>query len=94
MDKSKKQLLTTSDARYYGFAMRIVADFGATIAVPAIVAVFLGVWIDRKLGTVPWGMMLCLIAAFCLTGWIISRKAKMYGEQFEKLNHVETSEKG
>ncbi len=75
-----------SDARYYGFAMRIVGDFGATIAVPAIAGAILGVWLDRTFGTKPWFLILCLAAAFGLTGFIIQRKAKAYGKRFDELN--------
>ncbi len=89
MDNKKKQLLPTSDAKYYGFAMRIVADFGATIAVPAVVATFAGIWLDRKFGTMPWLLLVCLGLAFALTGLMISRKAKTYAEQFDRLNKNE-----
>lgn len=89
MDNEKKQRPPTSDARYYGFAMRIVADFGVTIAAPAVVAAFLGVWLDRRFGTMPWLLLVCLGISFCLTGIMIARKANAYAKQFDALNKNE-----
>jgi F0F1-type ATP synthase assembly protein I len=87
----KKQTTTDgqkppSDARYYGFAMRIVGDFGATIAIPAVIAAFVGVWVDEKLGTAPWLLLGSLAVAGVLTAYIIQKKAKAYGKKFDALN--------
>ena len=75
----------TSDAAYYRFAMRIVSDFGVSIAVPAVVAAFVGIWLDRKLGTTPWLMIIGLVAAFSSTYLVIKKKATDYAKQFEEL---------
>jgi F0F1-type ATP synthase assembly protein I len=85
LDQQKTET-SPSDARYYGFAMRIVGDFGATIAVPAVLGVFLGVWLDKRFGTAPWLLILTLGMAFVLTASMIQQKAKEYGKKFEELN--------
>ncbi len=66
-------------------AFRIAADFGVTIAAPAVAAAFLGVWLDQKFGTRPWLLILCLVVAFALTGLWIVQKAKRYKALYEKI---------
>lgn len=65
--------------------MRIVADFGATIAIPAIAATLVGVRLDRKWDSEPAALVILLAAAFLLTSVWIVRKARRYKEEFEKL---------
>ncbi len=77
---------STSDARYYGFAMRIVSDFGATIAAPAVAGAFAGIWLDKRFGTAPWLLILSLCMSFALTAYMIQKKARAYGKKFEDLN--------
>lgn len=74
---------TSEDWFYYKLAMKISADFGATLAIPAVGAAFLGKWLDIKLGTNPWMMALCLVIAFTLTGFIVVRKAQVYGRLYQ-----------
>lgn len=82
-DKTTKK--PVSDAEYYRFAMRVVGDFGVSIAVPAVVAAFVGIWLDRKLDTTPWLMIIGLVAAFASTYLVIKKKANDYAKQFDKL---------
>jgi len=85
-EKSSGGPKTASDSHYYGFAMRIVGDFGATIAVPAVVGAFAGIWLDKRFGTAPWLLIVTLGLSFALTAHMIQKKAKMYGQKFEDLN--------
>ena len=78
----------TSDAAYYRFAVRIMSDFGIVIAVPAVIAAFGGIWLDKKLENTPWFLIIGLIAAFVSTYLVIQKKAKNYAKQFEKLNQA------
>ncbi|MFA6485878.1 MAG: AtpZ/AtpI family protein [Candidatus Magasanikbacteria bacterium] len=75
----------TSDRQYYLFALRIVSDFGATIAVPAILAAWIGTWLDEKYNRAPLFLAICLIVAFAATARIIQKKAKKYGEEYQKM---------
>ena len=75
----------TSDAAYYRFAMRIIGDFGVSMAVPAVIAAFVGIWLDRKLGTTPWFMIIGLVAAFTSTYLVIKKKAVHYAKLFEDI---------
>lgn len=87
MDETETKTVkkSTSDAAYYRFAMRIIGDFSVSIAVPAVVAAFVGIWLDRKLGTTPWLMIIGLIAALSSTYLVIKKKANDYAKQFEKI---------
>jgi len=76
----------TSDAAYYRFAVRIMSDFGIVIAVPVVIAVFGGIWLDRKFDATPWFMVIGLIGAMVSTYLVIQKKAKDYAKQFEDLN--------
>lgn len=76
---------SVSDAAYYRFAMRIVGDFSVSIAVPAVVAAFVGIWFDRKFGTTPWLMIIGLVAAFSSTYLVIKKKATDYAKQFDDI---------
>ncbi|MFA6131543.1 MAG: AtpZ/AtpI family protein [Patescibacteria group bacterium] len=83
--EAKKPKKPTSDAAYYRFAMRIVGDFGVSIAVPAVLAAFGGIWLDRQLGTTPWLLFAGLIAAFTSTYLVIKKKATDYAKKFDEL---------
>lgn len=76
----------TSDAAYYRFALRVMSDFGVSIAVPAVVATFVGIWLDRKFGTTPWLLILGLVGALSSTYLVIKKKAQDYAKQFDDLD--------
>jgi len=73
------------DRKYYLFALKIAGDFGVAIAAPAVVAALLGNWLDGKYSTYPLFLILCLLVAGLLTAKSIHRKAKRYGEQYNKM---------
>lgn len=75
----------TTDAAYYRLAMRIFADFGATIAVPAVLAALLGKWLDGQFDTYPRYLIICLTATFILTAVIIVKKTRFYGKAYKRL---------
>ncbi|MBU0646126.1 AtpZ/AtpI family protein [Patescibacteria group bacterium] len=75
----------TSDAAYYRLAMRIFADFSATIAVPAVLGALAGKWLDTQYGTEPRYLIICLAAVFALTALVIAKKAKIYSRQYKRL---------
>jgi len=76
----------SKQSEYISFAMRIMGDFGVSIAAPAVIAAFLGVWLDKKFHSTPWLLILCLLLAFIFTAVVINRKAKKYGKEFDDLN--------
>ena len=81
MQKETKK--TKQDWYYYKLGIRIAADFGVTLAVPPVIAAFLGKWLDERWGTAPWIFAICLLIAFILTAVIVVRKAKVYGRLYQ-----------
>ncbi len=65
--------------------MKIFADFSGSIAIPAVLAAFLGKWLDTRYGTSPKLIILCLLVAFVLTGIIIVRKARKYARLYTSI---------
>lgn len=74
-----------ADAKYIRFALRIVGDFGATIAIPVVLGTWLGQKLDARTGHqyLYTGIGFALAALF--TGLMIYRKTKRYGQEFQKL---------
>ncbi len=77
---------TTNDRAYYLFGLRIIGDFGVTIAVPVVTFALLGKWLDAKWGTKPTFLIAGFILAALLSGASIYRKAKAYGKEYQRLN--------
>ncbi len=77
--------MTPQDRALYAFAFRIFGDFGVTIAVPAVLAALLGKWLDGQQLTAPRYLIFSLVIAFLLTIFLIKRKAKRYGDEYQKL---------
>ena len=76
----------TSDRAYYMFALRIVGDFGATIAVPVVMFVLLGQYLDEKYNKSPLFTILGFALAAVLSGMSIYKKAKKYGREYQQMN--------
>lgn len=82
MPEEPKKLMP--DRYYYSLGLRIAGDFGATIAIPAVLAAFLGKYLDERWGTKPWMMLILLAIAFAITAVIIRRKAAHYAQLYDK----------
>lgn len=76
------------DRRYLLLGFRIMAEFGAIIAVPVVLLAKLGQRLDEAFGTGPW----LLIAGFGLSAGIsaagIWRRAKKFSREYEELNKL------
>lgn len=84
MDTQEKQAKPGSERFYYILAFRVAADFGVSIAVPALIAAYLGKYLDEKFGTQPWILVGLLTLALVVTVVIIVKKANYYGKLYEK----------
>lgn len=84
MDTQKETSKKQSDRYYYALAIRIAADFGVSIAVPALIASYAGVRLDERFGTKPWILFGLLAIALFLTVVIIVKKANYYAKLYEK----------
>lgn len=83
MNEQKPQ--KTSDRAYYLFALRIIGDFGATIAAPVVIFAIIGQYFDEKYQCGPWLTVLGFVLAGLLSGKMIYKKAKKYGAQYQNL---------
>ena len=75
--------------KYRLLAFKIVGDFGASIAIPVVVSVLIAQKLESKYGGSPWLTVIAFVLAGLLTGYIINKKAKEYGEEYKKLNASE-----
>lgn len=74
-----------TDRQYKLLGARIVGDFGATLAVPAVLFALAGKALDAKYGTKPLFIIVGLVLAAALSGISIVRKAKAYGKAYEEI---------
>ncbi len=81
------------DRRYAMLGLRIASDFGATIAVPVILLVMGGQWLDGKYHTNPRYTILAFILAAGISGRMIYKKAKSYGKEFQEMENKKTDNK-
>lgn len=73
------------DRAYQMLGLRIVGDFGATIAVPVVLFAMAGQWLDEKYAKTPFFTVLGFVLAATLSGRMIYKKAKAYGDAYKKL---------
>jgi len=62
-----------------------MGDFGVSIAVPVVVFVIVGQWLDGKYSSTPLFTVLGFVIAALVTIKIIYKKAKIYGKEYQKL---------
>ncbi|HBK34489.1 MAG: hypothetical protein UU08_C0008G0021 [Candidatus Uhrbacteria bacterium GW2011_GWE2_40_58] len=75
----------SQDQRYYRLAMKIFADFGISIAVPAVLAALLGSRMDTHFGTGSLFLVIFLVCALVFTAIIVYRKARVYEKMYSAL---------
>lgn len=68
---------------------KIMGDFGATIAIPVVLFVWTAGKLESKYGGAPWLTIVAFVLAGLLTGYIINKKAKKYGQEYEKIGNSE-----
>lgn len=88
-----KNTQQNSDRQYYLFALKIMGDFGIAIAVPVVILVLLGQWLDEKYNFSPLFTILGFALAILASVRIIYKKAKIYGEQYKKMNGETNNDK-
>ncbi|MEK7665830.1 MAG: AtpZ/AtpI family protein [Patescibacteria group bacterium] len=77
--------MARQDRELYALAFKIFGDFGVSIAVPAVLTALLGKWLDVRYGTEPRWLIILLVFAFILTAFSIRRKARRYGDEYQRL---------
>lgn len=74
------------ERKYYLFAFKIIGDFGATIAVPVVIFAIIGQKLDETWHTRPLMLIVFMALSAILSGYLIYKKAKIYGKEFQDLD--------
>lgn len=85
MAEEQKSPKKSRSREYYLLAFRILGDFGASIAVPVVLFVLIGQYFDERYQKSPLFTILGFVFAALISGKIIYKKAKNYGEEYERL---------
>ncbi len=67
------------------FGIRIVGEFGGLIAIPVVVFVLVGRWLDGRWGTKPWMTILAFILAALVSGIMVWRRTKDVAKEYQAL---------
>lgn len=78
----------TTGRQYQLFAFKMLGDFGASIAVPIIISVLIGQYLDGKYHRSSLFTILGFVLAALLSAKIIYKKAKAYGEEYKRMNEA------
>ncbi|TSC84816.1 MAG: Uncharacterized protein G01um101413_200 [Parcubacteria group bacterium Gr01-1014_13] len=76
----------TTSREYHLFAFKMLGDFGASIAAPVVIFVLIGQYLDDKYAKSPLFTILGFVLAALLSAKIIYKKAKIYGEEYKRMN--------
>ncbi len=74
-----------NDRKYWVFAVKIIGDFGVTLAVPVVILVFLGQKLDQHYESLILFTVMGFILAALISGKLIYKKAKAYGKEYQEL---------
>lgn len=83
MEEKKQQ--KSSSREYQIFALKIIGDFGASIAVPVVAFVLLGQYLDKRYNLLPLFTILGFVVSALISGRIVYKKAYAYGAEYKKL---------
>lgn len=81
------------DRRAYLLGLRIAGDFGAVIAVPVILFVWIGQKLDERYGISPWATVAAFVLAALVSGRMVYKKAKQYAKEYKQVTKTNDSSK-
>lgn len=90
--KAMSMFSSESDRKYAMMGLRIVGDFGAVIAVPVVIFVIIGQWLDGKYDSGYKFTIAAFALATLVSGKMLYKKAKEYGNEFQRLNDLAAKE--
>lgn len=77
--------LSDADRKSYMLGFKIMGDFGASIAVPVIIFVLIGKWLQTKYGFAPFGVIGGFVLAATTSILSIRKKVKSYSQEYNSL---------
>lgn len=82
-----------SERRSYLLGLKIMGDFGASIAAPVVAFVLAGKWLQNKYGFEPFGVIIGFLLAATISVIIIRRKTKWYEAEYKSLQKPDEDQK-
>ncbi len=70
---------------YTLLAFRIMADMGATIAIPVVLLVALAQYVSETYGYGYWVTVLAFVCSALISGYFVWKKAKKYGKEYNDI---------
>lgn len=77
--------LSEDERRSYLLGFKIMGDFGAAIALPVVVLVLIGKWLQNKYGFAPFGIIGGFVIAAGISYVVIRRKVQWYAAEYKSL---------
>ncbi len=74
----------------WGIALRIMVNVSGWIAVPIIIGLYLGKWLDHRLGTSPWLFLITMGLAFAISIYGLTVNAL---KEFKKMDKEAKNQK-
>lgn len=75
----------STDNDYMRLGLRIIGDFGATLAVPVVVFVLIGQWLDEKYDHTYLFTAIAFVLAAITSARMIYKKAKYYDKAYHDI---------
>lgn len=73
------------DKEYLRLGLQIIGDFGATLAVPVVVFVIIGQWLDEKYNHTYLFTAIAFVLAALTSARMIYKKAKYYDKAYHDI---------
>lgn len=77
--------LSENDRRSYLLGLQIAGDFGVSIAVPVVVFVLAGKWLQNRFDFAPYGTIVGFVLAATVSALVIRRRAAWYACEYRAI---------
>ena len=84
--ENKKNKETNNKSAWWQPAVLMFARLSVWIAAPVLLGVFLGKWLDSKLGTEPWLFLLLVAFAFLISMFVLVKEVNKEYKKIEDEN--------